>query len=246
MEHKKAIVMGATSGIGCEVAKILASKGYQVAIAGRRNDLLDKLKCSVPGIIATKSIDINSNDAPELLMQLIHDIGGIDLYFHSSGIGYQNHSLNIEKELPTVATNALGFTQMIDTAFNYFAEKGSGQIAAISSIAGTKGLGAAPAYSASKAFQNKYLEALAQLASIRHLNIAITDIRPGFVATDLLNDGANYPMLMNKTRVAEQAVKAVISRKAVATIDWRYRILVALWRLIPRCIWRRLSITTSK
>lgn len=237
--------MGATSGIGCEVAKLLASKGYQVAIAGRREARLNELQAAVPGIVASKVIDICSDEAPQLLLQLAHEMGGIDLYFHSSGIGFQNLSLNEEKEMSTVETNALGFTRMIGTAFRYFTDKGSGHIAAISSIAGTKGLGAAPAYSATKALQNHYLEALAQLAAIRHLNITITDIRPGFVATDLLNDGAHYPMLMSKTRVAEYAVEAVIKKKSVATIDWRYRILVALWRLVPHRIWRKMSIATS-
>lgn len=237
--------MGATSGIGCEVAKLLASKGYQVAIAGRREARLNELQAAVPGIVASKVIDICSDEAPQLLLQLVHEMGGIDLYFHSSGIGFQNLSLNEEKEMSTVETNALGFTRMIGTAFRYFTDKGSGHIAAISSIAGTKGLGAAPAYSATKALQNHYLEVLAQLAAIRHLNITITDIRPGFVATDLLNDGAHYPMLMSKTRVAEYAVEAVIKKKSVATIDWRYRILVALWRLVPHRIWRKMRIATS-
>ncbi|MGM9802752.1 MAG: SDR family NAD(P)-dependent oxidoreductase [Muribaculaceae bacterium] len=244
MTTKKAIVMGATSGIGREVAILLASAGYEVAIAGRREQLLANLAEQTPGITTYKVIDINSDNAPQQLMQLINSLQGIDLYFHSSGIGYQNTMLEPEKELSTVATNALGFTKMIDTAFNYFATKGTGHIAAISSIAGTKGLGAAPAYSATKAFQNTYLEALAQLAAMRGLNIAVTDIRPGFVATDLLNDGASYPMLMNKTKVAKAAVKAVISKQAVATIDWRYCTLVALWRLIPRFIWTRLKIAT--
>lgn len=242
---KKAIVMGATSGIGCEVAKLLASKGYQVAIAGRREARIVELQAAVPGIVASKVIDICSGDAPQRLLQLAEEMGGIDLYFHSSGIGFQNPSLDEGKELSTVETNALGFTRMIGTAFRYFADKGSGQIAALSSIAGTKGLGAAPAYSATKALQNHYLEALAQLAAIRHLNITITDIRPGFVATDLLNDGAHYPMLMSKARVAEHAVEAVIKKKSVATIDWRYRILVALWRLVPHRIWRKMRIATS-
>ena len=237
--------MGATSGIGCEVAKLLASKGYQVAIAGRREARLNELQAAVPGIVASKVIDICSDEAPQLLLQLAHEMGGIDMYFHSSGIGFQNLSLNEEKEMSTVETNALGFTRMIGTAFRYFTDKGSGHIAAISSIAGTKGLGAAPAYSATKALQNHYLEALAQLAAIRRLNITITDIRPGFVATDLLNDGEHYPMLMSKTRVAEYAVEAVIKKKSVATIDWRYRILVALWRLVPHRIWRKMRIATS-
>lgn len=182
--------MGATSGIGKEVAIILAQNGYEVGIAGRRENLLIDTMHSTEGIVDYQVIDLNSDDAPDLLHQLIARLGGIDLYFHSSGIGFQNVDLDSGKETSTTVTNVLGFTRIIDTVFDYFVSIGHGHIAAISSIAGTKGLGAAPAYSASKAYQNTYLEALAQLASIRGVKIGFTDIRPGFVATDLLNDGA--------------------------------------------------------
>lgn len=238
--------MGATSGIGKEVAIILAQNGYEVGIAGRRENLLIDTMHSTEGIVDYQVIDLNSDDAPDLLHQLIARLGGIDLYFHSSGIGFQNVDLDSGKETSTTVTNVLGFTRIIDTVFDYFVSIGHGHIAAISSIAGTKGLGAAPAYSASKAYQNTYLEALAQLASIRGVKIGFTDIRPGFVATDLLNDGAKYPMLLNKTDVAHYSVKAVLAGRSVATIDWRYRLLVALWRMVPRFIWTRMPISSKK
>ena len=183
----------------------------------------------------------------------------MDLYFHSSGIGWQNNSLDIEKEMKTVETNGLGFVRMVDTAFNWFAQQNQGQepgqgqrqgkdrscdtyrIACITSIAGTKGLGAAPAYSATKRFQNHYLECLTQQAHMRHLPIAITDIRPGFVKTDLIA-GSNYPLQLTPQEVALQIVNAIERGKAVKTIDWKYSILVSLWRMIPRWIWTRLTI----
>ena len=117
---KKAIVMGATSGIGMEVAKLLAAKGWQVGIAGRRIERLQAL-ISQGGITCYQQIDVTSPDAPAQLLELIEKLGGMDLYFHSSGIGWQNNTLDIEKELKTVETNGLGFTRMVDTAFNWFA-----------------------------------------------------------------------------------------------------------------------------
>ena len=116
---KKAIVMGATSGIGMEVAKLLAAKGWQVGIAGRRTERLQTLMTD--GIACYQQIDVTSADAPTQLQQLIDKLGGMDLYFHSSGIGWQNNQLDIEKELKTVETNGMGFTRMVDTAFNWFA-----------------------------------------------------------------------------------------------------------------------------
>ena len=262
---KKAIVMGATSGIGMEVAKLLAAKGWQVGIAGRRIERLQALisdnkttlqsggtisdNKATPqgGIICYQQIDVTSAEAPSQLLELIDKLGGMDLYFHSSGIGWQNNSLDIEKELKTVETNGLGFTRMVDTAFNWFAthhqNNSKARIACITSIAGTEGLGAAPAYSATKRFQNHYLECLSQQARMRHLPISITDIRPGFVKTDLIA-GSTYPLQLQPEDVAKHIVRAIEKGKEVKVIDWRYAILVFFWHLIPRGLWTRLRITT--
>ena len=254
---RKAIVMGATSGIGMEVAKLLAKQGWQVGIAGRRVERLEAVKQSQEGIMCYQQIDVTSPDAPDRLLNLIDELGGMDLYFHSSGIGWQNNSLDIDKELRTVETNGLGFVRMVGTAFNWFAERNRSsasdekeseasvsslpRIACITSIAGTKGLGAAPAYSATKRFQSHYLECLTQQARMRHLDISITDIRPGFVRTDLIA-GSSYPLQLNAKDVAESIVRAMENGRSVKVIDWRYAILVFLWRLIPRWIWTRMMI----
>lgn len=248
---RKAIVTGATSGIGMEVAKLLAERGWQVGIAGRRVERLMQLKRDHEGIVCYRQIDITSPDAPLLLHQLIDELGGMDLYFHSSGIGWQNNALDLDKELKTVETNGLGFVRMVDTAFNWFAEHekehtaanpSRHHIACITSIAGTKGLGAAPAYSATKRFQSHYLECLCQQSRMRRLDISITDIRPGFVKTDLIA-GSNYPLQLNANDVARSIVRAIENGKGVKVIDWRYAILVSIWRLIPRWLWTRLRIS---
>lgn len=241
---KKAIIMGATSGIGREVALLLAEKGWQVGVAGRRQELLDDLTSLSENITTSRQIDVTRDYAPGILLDMIEEMGGIDMYFHSSGIGWQNAELDISKELLTVNTNAMGVTRMVDTMFHYFSEHPDkeGHIAVISSIAGTKGLGAAPAYSATKRFVNHYMECLTQLCTIRRIhNIKIHDIRPGFVRTPLIS-GATYPMQLDVKPVARDIIRGIERGKSIITVDWRYRILVALWRLIPRCIWVRMRI----
>ena len=240
---KKAVIAGATSGIGKEVAVLLAASGWKVGIAGRRVELLKQLTDNNENIVAFKQIDVTKSDAPSQLDELINELGGMDLYVHSSGIGWQNVNLDATKELLTAETNVVGFTRMIGAAFNYFASAtDGGHIAAITSIAGTKGLGAAPAYSSTKRFQRHYLECLSQLASIRRLPVAITDIRPGFVHTDLIA-GGNYPLQLSAEDVAKKIVKGIRRKKNVVTIDWRYRLLVSLWQLIPRRLWIRMKIS---
>ena len=242
---KRAIVMGATSGIGKETALLLAESGWKVGIAGRREELLQDIEASADGITCHRQIDITEDDAPRLLQELADELGGMDLYFHSSGIGWQNNRLEAVKELLTVETNCTGFVRMLDAAFNYFARHGSGHIACISSIAGTRGLGAAPAYSSAKRFQNQYLECLSQLAGMRRLPITITDIRPGFVRTDLIA-GHSYPLQLKPEKVAKSIVHAIEHNKKVVVIDWKYRILVFFWQLIPRWLWIRLPIAAKE
>lgn len=240
--------MGATSGIGLEVVKVLASKGWQLGVAGRRDDVLQQLSNEVPQVMAVRAIDITRDDAPQRLNGLINELGGIDLYFHSSGIGYQNPALDADKEQRTVETNALGMTRMVDFMFNYFAQRPDhqGHIAVISSIARTKGLGAAPAYSATKRYVSHYLECLSQLCTIRRLHhIHLHDIRPGFVRTPLIADGNRYPMQLDPERVAQSIVRGIERDRSVITVDWRYRLLVAGWRLLPRWLWVRLPIATK-
>ena len=239
---KKAIIIGATSGIGLQVSRLFVGRGWSVGLAGRRHDLLQQIQQEAPEQIAIQALDVQQADAPQQLQQLIDLVGGMDLFLLCAGIGWQNPGLDTDIELQTARTNVEGFIRMTDTAYHYYKEKRQqGHIAVISSIAGTKGLGAAPAYSATKRFQNTYLEALAQLAHMQHLPITFTDIRPGFVDTDLLK-GGHYPMLMHPQKVAMRIVKALERKKSVVTIDTRYRLLVFFWRLIPRWLWVRMNI----
>ena len=233
----KAIIVGASSGIGLEVARLFIQRGWTVGVAARRLDLLQTI-----GAADVEQIDVTSADAPEKLMQLVDRLGGMDLFFYASGIGKQNRELSPDIELATVETNGLGFTRMIGCAYRYFAQQGRGHIAAITSIAGTKGLGPAPAYSATKAMQNVYLQALEQQANARKLDIRFTDIRPGFVDTALLSGTFHYPMMLKPQAVAREIVSAIEHHKHIRVIDWKYRILTAVWRRIPRCIWRRIKL----
>lgn len=236
-QGKKAIVIGASSGIGLEVAKLLVGAGWTVGVGARRVERMQQI-----GAVAVEQIDVTESNATAALQQLINKTGGMDLFFYASGIGKQNRELHEDIELATMQTNALGFTRMIGAAYRYFALQGNGHIAAITSIAGTKGLGPAPAYSATKAMQATYLQALEQQSNKRGLDIRITDIRPGFVDTALLSGDVRYPMMLRPERVAKEIVAAINRQSHVRIIDWKYRILTAFWRRIPRFVWRRMKL----
>ena len=244
MKKQRIVIIGASSGLGKEITSQFAQMGWTIGIAARRIDAIKELQQQFPeSIVATEQIDVTSADAGEKLLSLIKNVGGIDTLLLASGIGSQNPSLEIDIELNTVKTNTLGFTHIVDTAFNYFRNRSNdetpGQIAVISSIAGTMGLGIAPSYSATKRYQRHYIDALEQLAHFEKVNVKFTDIRPGFVDTPLLNNCRKFPMLMSVEYATPRIVKAILRRKRVSIIDWRWRIVVAFWHLFPRCIWRR-------
>ncbi len=238
---KRIIIIGATSGIGYETARLYMQQGWQVGVAGRRMELLEALQREAPGQVTMQQMDVTLPEATDQLYRLIDRLGGMDVFLLCSGIGSQNRLLDIETELATMQTNVTGFSRMVITAWQYFRGQGYGHIAAITSIAGTKGLGIAPAYSATKRYQNIYLDALAQLTRMERLPIRFTDIRPGFVQTALLKND-RYPMLMHPERVARQIVDGIDKKRRRIVIDWRYAVLVCGWKLIPDWLWERLRI----
>ncbi|MGP1515164.1 MAG: SDR family NAD(P)-dependent oxidoreductase [Bacteroidales bacterium] len=240
---KRIIIIGASSGIGQRCAEIFASKGYKVAIAARRVEKLIAIEQKYPSNIVYMPIDITQKNADQLFLQLIQKNGGMDIYLHVSGIGFHNGELAQDKEIATLEVNGLGFTRMITTAFNYFKEKHiKGHISCITSIAGTKGMGLAPSYSSTKRFQNTYITCLEQLSHINKLGITFTDIRPGFVNTDLLDPTRHYPLLMDANNVSKTIVKSIEAKKRIKVINNKYALITFFWRLIPNYIWVRLPL----
>lgn len=242
---KRIVITGASSGLGREIALRFLEKGWRVGVAARRRESLEEIAALYPGRVETAAVDIAADDAPERILELIERLGGVDIFLQGAGVGKQNVALDPEIERMTVRTNCVGFAAMMDTAFNYMASHGGGHIAAITSVAGTRGLGAAPSYSASKRFGSTYIEALDQLAHIRGVNISFTDLRPGFIDTPLLDSSTHYPGMMTMDHAVPLMVKAILRRKRVAIIDWRWWWIVQAWRRLPGWMWRRIKATTK-
>ena len=251
-DMKKAIVIGATSGIGRDAALRLAGEGWTVGAAGRRAEALASLRDEAGDRMHTAVIDVTGDDATSGLDALMGETGAPDLFLYVSGVGYQNRELDLDKEIRTVRTNCEGMVRIVGHFFNYvrshpgeYSPGKKAHIAVVTSVAGTAGLGTAPAYSATKKMQQTYISALSQLAAMENIPVLFTDIRPGFVATDLLRPEKKYPMVMLRRKAADEVMKALRKRKRIHTFDGRYRIIVFLWRLIPRCIWERISLVKS-
>ncbi len=245
---KKAIVIGATSGIGRETAVRLVEEGWEVGVSGRRIEALEAFREEYGERVHFKQMDVIQEDATARLDALIDEMGAPDLLLYVSGVGYQNRELDIDKEIRTVRTNCEGLVRILAHFVDYvrkhpdaYSAEHNAHIAVVTSVAGTAGLGTAPAYSATKRMQQTYISALAQLVRMEKIPVMFTDIRPGFVATDILNSDKKYPMLLTLQKAADEVMKAIRRKRRIYIFDWKFRILVFFWRLVPRCIWERLT-----
>ena len=237
------VIMGASLGIGLMVAEAFASRGVKVGVAARRTDRLEALREKYPELVECECIDITQADAPGRLMGLVERLGGMDIYFHVSGIGYDNPLLDPEREADMIATNAGGFARMLSTAYRYFRDtRRRGRIVAVTSVAGTNGIGDMAAYSASKKCAQTYMVALEQLAFKQGADVTFTDIRPGWIRTPLLKEDRSYPLEMKLDEVLPLFIRAIVKHPRVVYIDWRWRAVTALWRLVPDCVWTHLNV----
>ncbi len=237
---KKAIIVGATSGIGKGLAKILTENNYLVGITGRRNELLLELKNERPNQYFTKTFDITDlKTTLEKLKELTEELGGLDLLVISSGTGDLNDKLDFEIEKRTIDTNVLGFTNIVDWIFDYFKKQKSGHLVAITSIGGLRGGRQAPSYNASKAYQLNYLEGLRQKIKKLNLPIIITDIRPGLIKTEMAK-GEGLFWVMPVEKATNQIFNGIKRKKKIAYITKRWILIATLIKLLPRFIYDRM------
>ncbi len=237
---KKVIIIGASSGIGKELAKVFSSKDYEVGITGRRTNLLEKLASELPTKTYISTIDVrNTESAIQSLDKLIKDMNGVDILVINAGVGNVNASLAWTPEKETIDTNVSGFTALSTAGMRYFMKKGSGHLVGISSIARIRGSDTAPAYNASKAFMSNYLEGLSRKVVKEKLPIAITDIQPGFVDTAIVKADKVFWMA-SPQKAAEQIYAAIARKKRIAYITRRWILIAWLLKILPGYLYRKL------
>ena len=237
---QKVIIIGASSGIGLELARIYAGSGALVGATGRRQDLLYNLQLEYPNNILTECFDVTGNRNIPHLEALIHKLEGLDLLIYNSGYGDVSKGLDWEIDRRTVDTNVNGFIEISNYTFNYFLKQGHGHLATTSSIASIRGNSRAPAYSASKAFQSVYYEGLYMKAKRSGLPLFVTDIQPGFVDTKMAK-GEGLFWIAPPAKAARQIVKALEQKKWRARITRRWGLIAWLLKWIPGSIYHRIG-----
>jgi len=237
---KKAIIVGASSGIGKGLAILLAENDYKVGITGRKTELLDELKKTNPDSFLIKTFDATDTIISiKKLEELTTELGGLDLLILSSGTGDLNKTLDFEIERKVIELNVIGFTNIIDWTFKYFEKQKYGHLVALTSIAGIRGSRQAPSYNATKSFQINYLEGLRQRSAKSKMPIFVTDIRPGLVDTDMaIGEGLFWVMPVEK--VAKQIIKAIEKRRKVVYVTKRWGLIARILKILPRFIYDKM------
>ncbi len=234
------VIIGASSGIGKALFEKYASEDNRIGIVGRRANLLDDLCLKYPSKTISAKADITNLEEVDRAINALHkEMEYIDLAILCSGIGDINAKLDYAIERSTIDTNVVGWTFVIDLFYNIFEQQGHGHLVAITSVGGLRGEPMAPAYSASKAYQINYMEALRKKAFKNGGHIIVTDIRPGLVDTSMAK-GEGLFWVMPVEKVASQIIEAICKKKSKAYVTRRWHILAIINKNLPFFLYKRM------
>lgn len=217
------LIIGATSGIGNLLWKHYSSAGNMVAVMGRRSEELDRMVKAAPVNTLPYPCDIADISAfNAAFTDIIKKFATIDLVILSAGVGELNPVLQIETELHTIKVNVEGWTNCVDTVYNFFARQGFGHLVTITSVGGLQPTAIAPSYSASKSFQINYTKSLQKRAS--KTDIIVTEIRPGLIDTRMAK-GEGLFWVMSPERVTSSIIKAISKKRTTVILNRRWRLI---------------------
>ncbi len=226
------IIFGASSGIGRELAEQYLAAGHHVTVTGRREHLLREIQERYPEQVVVRKHDVTDYaDTDVFFDELEQSSEPVDFIIYSSGTGKPNYDLDWEIEKNIIETNVLGAVKVMTRAWQLFKKQSYGHLAAISSVAGVRGNRHVPAYFASKAFLNNYMESLWMKARRSKSDIHVTNIIPGFVDTEMAM-GKTFWMASTQ-KAARQIRNALTRKKKLVYITRRWALVAALMRIIP-------------
>ncbi len=245
--HKRAVIVGASSGIGAALARRLAREGYVLALLARRADRLEELCTEINSAAGeTRALayahDVTQYETvPALLQRIVADLGGLDLFVYNAGItiatGFKHYSF--EKDRVTTEVNYLGALAWLNPVAALFQSLGAGTIVGTSSVAGERGRIGNPSYQASKAALTSYLESLRNRLTRR--GVHVLTVKPGYVDTELVKGQKGLFWVISPDRAAADIWKAIRRQKQDIYVPARWRLVMFIVRNIPSFIFRRLS-----
>lgn len=239
----RAIVVGASSGMGAALVRQLAARGSRVAAVARRADQLEAVRAAAPDRISTYAFDVTDVDrTTELFERIARDLGGVDALFYAAGAmpPIEEGEYTFEKDRAMVEVNVLGAMAWMNLAAARFEAARSGTIVGISSVAGDRGRRKNPAYTATKAALTTYLEALRNRCTRYGVNVVTA--KPGFVDTDMTKGLPGLFWLISADEAASRILR-LADRRASASgyVPSRWGLVMLIVRHIPSFVFRRLN-----
>jgi short-subunit dehydrogenase len=244
---KRAIVIGASVGMGKAISKLLAADGYIVGMTARRIALLEEIQQEIPTQTYICQMDAsNPDDAVDRLNTMIEEMGGLDLLIIAA-TGFWDCDFDDndwKKSLSVLTVDVIGFFALARTGLNFFEQQGYGHLVGFSSIDGLQGVASCQAYSASKAFCSRYLEAERNKFMQKNMPIFVTELCPGWINSRGDIDFTETPhaywveSLDDATRDIMEAIK---NKTAVAYITKRWEKVAKLLAIIPADLYNALS-----
>ncbi|GAB4494741.1 MAG: SDR family NAD(P)-dependent oxidoreductase [Anaerolineales bacterium] len=244
----RAVLIGASSGIGAALARQLAANGYTLALTARRLEKLTDLCAEINAQTGRESArpypnDVTAyHDAAPLLERIIADLGGLDAVIYNAGVLHSvtRDEYNFEKDRAMLETNLLGALAWLNPTAALFEQMGRGQIVGISSIAGARGRVGSPAYNTSKAGLDTYLESLRNRLT-RH-GVNVLTVRPGYVQTEMIRGATRAFWVIPAEQAAADIAKAMQRRKQVIYTPARWWWVALALKHMPSVIFRRLNV----
>jgi short-subunit dehydrogenase len=246
--RKRAIVVGASDGIGAALARKLAKEGYTIALIARRKDKLNTLCAEINSAVNEARVfpyvhDVaNYEEVPDLLRKIVADLGGLDLLVFMAGVNFPPGltSYNFEGDRKMIEVNLIGAMAWLSPVSEMFQSAKVGQIVGVSSVAGDRGRIGNPGYNTSKAGLTTYLEALRNRLT-RH-GVNVLTVKPGFVKTEMLKAAqGGTPFAITPEKAADDIYKAMRKRKQVIYTASIWRWIMLIIQLVPSVIFRRMS-----
>lgn len=246
--QKKAIVIGATSGIGKAIAQELVKNNYIVGVTGRRMNLLEELHQTSPDNIITQYMDVeNVEESRTSLTALLQAMGPIDVFVFNSATWPKSPTDFTESQEVSwtcldrmVDVNVRGFVGLTDIMHEQFKKQGYGHIVGISSVDAIRGASAAPMYCATKSFMSTYLEGLRNKFIQTNTPIHVTEIRPGWVQTSF-EMGPEAYWVATTDEIAPLIIESIHNKEKVAYVTRRWRMIGLLLALTPDWLYNKLG-----
>ncbi|MBI5706833.1 MAG: SDR family NAD(P)-dependent oxidoreductase [Armatimonadetes bacterium] len=241
MNWNTAIVVGASSGIGEALTRLLAERGCKVAAIARREDRLEKLRAELPDRVITFVHDVHDTDAvPDLFQEATKQLGGLDLIIYAAGVmpDVGAHEYAFAKDREIVDVNLLGCIAWMNQAAIRFEGAKRGTMVALGSVAGDRGRSGQPVYNTSKAAVATYMEALRN--RLARQGVTVVTVKPGPTASEM-TDHLPASSLM-PTRKAAEIILRKASRTGEHYLSFKHWLIFAIIKRIPSFIFRRLKL----